>query len=380
MELKIKASNVFARNAKADTFIVVNQGGTSSGKTYAILQLLLTLALSERLHISVCSLAMPHLRKGALKDWIDILTSAGIYDEQYHNKTDNTFIIGQSKIEFFSLDMPGKARGPRRDILYVNEANLIPLETFRQLLLRTKTKVYIDYNPADEFHWIYDTIIPREDCTFIQSTYLDNPFLPDQIRKEIERLKETDENLWQVYGLGNRGTSRATIYTHWKQAQMMPVSGTDLYGIDFGFNNPTAVVHLRIYDNQIYAEELLYRSGITNSELITLLPSLIPNRNSIIFADAAEPQRIQEIHRAGYNIKPADKSVKDGIDRIRRTPLFFLNSSVNLIKEIKSYKYSEDKDGKILEEPVKLNDHLLDAMRYAWHTYHMKPSGVYALR
>lgn len=378
VELKIRASNVFQRNHDAGSFIVVNQGGTSSGKTYAILQLLLTIALSEKVHISVCSLAMPHLKKGAIKDWIDILTNAGVYKELNHNKTDNTFQINSSKVEFFSLDMPGKARGPRRDILFVNEANLIPYETFQQLLLRTRRKVYIDYNPADEFHWIYDKIIPRDDVTFIQSTYLDNPFLDEQVRREIERLKDTDENLWQVYGLGNRGTSRATIYTHWQLCDVIPPYGEDIYGLDFGFNNPTALLHLKIYDGAIYAEEMLYRTNMTNNDLLQLLPEkIIPNRQSQIFADAAEPQRIEEIRRAGYNIKPADKSVKDGIDRLRRTPLYISKSSANLIKEIKSYKYVEDTNGKIMDTPVKINDHAMDALRYAWHTYNLKPQGKY---
>jgi phage terminase large subunit len=378
--LKILASSVFERNASANTFLVANQGGTSSGKTYAILQLLLTKALSQKLHISVCSLAMPHMKKGALKDWMDILTAAGLYREQLHNKTDNIFRVEESRVEFFSLDMPGKARGPRRDILYVNEANLIRYETFRQLILRTGKQVFLDYNPADEYHWIYDKVLTRDDCTLIRSTYRDNPFLEKQIVSEIERLKDTDANLWEVYGLGNRGTSRATVYTHWRTTADMSAAGDDIYGLDFGFNNPTALLHLRIHDGAVYARELLYRSGITNSELISLLPALIPDRRSIIYADAAEPQRIEEIHRAGYTIKPADKSVKDGIDRVRRTPLFILNSSANLIKEIKSYKYQEDKDGKVLEEPVKLNDHLLDALRYALHTHGMKRGGVYAIK
>lgn len=378
--LKIKASEIYLRTYQADTFLVVNQGGTSSGKTYSTLQAILTLAYEDKYHISVCSLAMPHLRKGALKDWMDILNSLGIYDENLHNKTDNTFKVGQSTIEFFSLDSPGKSRGPRRDILYVNEVDLIPKPTLMQLLLRTKKRAFLDFNPAAEFHYIYDEIITRDDCTFIQSTYRDNPFLDAQIIAEIERLKDVDANLWQVYGLGNRGTAKATIYSHWQLCDKMPEAGTEIYGLDFGFNNPTALVRVKLHDNDIYAEELLHRSQLTNQDLLAQLATLIPNKRSQIFADAAEPQRIEEIYRAGYNIKAADKSVKDGIDRVRGTKLYILNSSANLLKEIKSYKYMEDKEGKILEEPVKMNDHLLDAMRYAVHTYYMKPSGVYAIR
>lgn len=363
---------------------MVHQGGSRSGKTYSICQWLVEMAYLNRNSspsvVTVARKTLPATKATVLRDFMDIIVKEGMYREDNHNKTECTYKLFNTLFEFVGVDQQQKVRGRKRNLLYLNEANEFSFADFTQLIMRTTDRVILDYNPSDEFHWIYDNVLTREDCDFYQTTYKDNPFLSAATINEIEHLKNVDENFWRVFGLGERGSSRATIYTHWQQTPMMPTSGTDLYGIDFGFNNPTAVAHLRIYDNAIYAEELLYRSNITNSELIGLLPSMIPNRQSVIFADAAEPQRIEEIHRAGYNIKPADKSVKDGIDRIRRTPLYILNSSVNMIKEIKSYKYQEDKDGKVLEEPVKLNDHLLDAMRYAWHTYHMKPSGNYAIR
>jgi phage terminase large subunit len=175
----MKATELYEMNLNAATPIVINQGGTGSGKTYAILQALLKRAWHERLHISVCSVTMPHLKRGALRDWLSILEMNGLYDESIHSKSEHTFKIRKSTVEFFSLDMPGKARGPRRDILFINEANLVPLETYRQLELRTKKTIYLDYNPADEYHWIYDELVDanRSDVTFIKSDYRMNRFL-----------------------------------------------------------------------------------------------------------------------------------------------------------------------------------------------------------
>jgi phage terminase large subunit len=374
--LRIKASEIFLKNKEADSFIVLNQGGTSSGKTYSILQVLLTLALSETLHISVCSSTMPHLKKGALKDWIDILTTNEIYNEADHNKTDQVFKIGNSKVEFFSLDNPGKARGPRRDILYVNEVDLVHQITLQQLMLRTRVRVYLDFNPAPEFHYVYDEIQPRSDCTFIKSTYKDNPFIPRQTVQEIERLSGND---WQVYGLGNRGSLKGCIYTHWKTIDEIPDGCDVIYGLDFGFNVPSALVRVGIKENDIYVQQLIYEPLLTNSDLIRAMESLNIGR-SVIYADAAEPQRIEEIYRAGYNIKSADKSpgsVKKGIDSIKARGLYITQDSPDLMKEIRNYKWMEDKNGQTLEDPVKSMDHALDAMRYPIHSHLTKPSGKY---
>jgi phage terminase large subunit len=375
MELNLKASNVFRRNRNAPSRIVVNQGGTGSSKTFSILQLLLVRALSEPLHISICSLSLPHLKRGALRDWLIILNTAGIYRESAHNKTENIFKIGQSHVEFFSLDMPGKARGPRRDILYINEANLIPLETYRQLETRTKKNIYIDYNPADEFHWIYDQLLDgtRTDVTFIRSTYLDNPFLSPGERFAIEQYKYTDENYWRVYGLGERGSSRATIYTHWQLIDKLPEGGEELWGVDFGYNHPAAIVQVKILDNDIYARERFHQTGAHNSDLIAALRQMGVTSYANIYADSARPEYIQEIYDAGFNCQKSDKDVQKGIDSIRSRKLFITSDSPNLIKEIKSYKYKEDSSGNVLEDPVKLNDDLCDGLRYAVHTYLNNP-------
>lgn len=394
MKAQIETNALYEANLLAPTPIIINQGGTGSGKTYAILQAILKRAWDEKLHISVCSLTMPHLKRGALRDWLAILHGNGIYQDGMYNRTDQVFKIQDSTVEFFSLDAPGKARGPRRDILFINEANLVPLETYRQLELRTKKTIYLDYNPADEFHWIYDELVDanRRDVTFIKSTYKQNTFLSPREIANIERYREADENYWRVYGLGERGSSRATVYTHlparsdgqqhrqagWNLCDALPEAGEEIWGMDFGYNNPAAMVQVRIYDDDIYVRERFYRSHSTNAGRIRALQEM--GVAAPIYADAAEPEYIAEIYAAGFDIHAADKDVKKGLDTIRSRRLFITRDSVNLVKEIKSYKYREDANGRILEEPVKLNDHLCDALRYAVHTYFGDPDrGRYAV-
>jgi phage terminase large subunit len=380
LDLNIEGGSVLKRTLDANTRIIAHQGGTSSGKTWSILQALLIRALTRQVQISVCAITLPHLKRGAMRDFKHILVHYGLYNDKYFNKTDITFRLGSSSIEFFSLDDPGKAHGPRRDILFVNEANLIPQSTFQQLVLRTRKTVILDYNPVDTWHWLYETILTRPDCTLIKSTYKDNRFLsPDTIR-EIENLQKTDANLWRIYGMGEPGQLLNTIYNNWQTVPGFPDTADVFYGLDFGFNNPTALVKCHIRDKtELYADELIYQTHLTNTELIDRLKSLKIGREPI-YADAAEPQRIEEIRRAGFNIKPADKSVRDGIDRIKRLKVLITGQSINLLKEYRSYKWQEDTEQRLTDIPVKFNDHLMDALRYAVHSHALKPSGKYCIR
>jgi phage terminase large subunit len=301
------------------------------------------------------------LRKGALRDWRTIMEAYDLYSVPEHVRTENTYYYPTgSYMEFFSVDDHLKVRGPGRDILFINEANLIDLDTFTQLLLRTKHTAFIDYNPADEFHWIYDKVLTRPDCYFIKSTYKDNPFLPDEQVKEIENLRNMDENFWRIYGEGERGHSEGVIYTHWDTFNQ-PVTGSVCYGLDFGYSNPTALVRITEKDKEIYTEELLYQSQLTNPELIGILKQILP-AHSVVYCDSAEPARIEELRKAGINAKPADKDVKAGILFLKSHKLHVHFQSVNLLKEIKSYKFVgiETKD----LVPLKANDHLMDALRY----------------
>lgn len=294
-----------------------------------------------------------------MRDWRTIMEDFSLYDPARHMKTEHLYSYPSgSYMEFFSVDNAAKVRGPGRDILFLNEANIVSFETFRQLLIRTKKCIFIDYNPADEFHWIYDKVLTRPDCKFIQSTYLDNPFLPIEQVREIESYRETDENFWNIYGLGERGHSEGVIFTHWQMFNEHVVGNT-VYGLDFGYNNPCALVEVTDRDKNLYVKELIYQSKLTTTELVTMLKDTIP-LGSRIFADH-EPDRIAEINAAGFNCVPANKDVKTGIDFLKSRKLYIHAGSVNALKEIKSYKY---KSKLKIEDPVKLNDHAMDAMRY----------------
>lgn len=357
VKVQIESYNAFKKGYR----IIVNQGGTRSGKTYGIVKLLIGLAYKQKYSISMTSLSFPHLRKGALRDWRTIMELYDLYQIPEHVRTENTYYYPTgSYMEFFSVDDHLKVRGPGRDILFVNEANLIDLDTFTQLLLRTKRAAFIDYNPADEFHWIYDKVLTRPDCYFIKSTYKDNPFLPDEQVKEIENLRNMDENFWRIYGEGERGHSEGVIYTHWDTFNQ-PITGSVFYGLDFGYSNPTALVRITEKDKEIYAEELLYQSQLTNPELIGILKQVLPP-HSVLYCDSAEPARIEELRKAGINAKQADKDIKAGILFLKSHKLHIHFQSVNLLKEIKSYKFvgKETKD----LVPLKANDHLCDALRY----------------
>ena len=242
-----------------------------------------------------------------------------------------------------------------------------------QLALRTTEKIVIDYNPSDYYSWIYDKVVPREDADFTITTYKDNPFLEKSLVEEIERLKDSDVQYWRVYGLGERAISEATIYTHWKRRRNFPEGGEIFYGLDFGYNNQTALVRVKHYDGEIYVEQLVYETKMSTSVLIDKLKSLGLGRRDEIFADAAEPKTIAEINKAGFNLKTAIKDVFAGINKVKSFSLYVKSDSLDLLDEVKNYKWKTDHDGNTLDEPVKFRDHLMDAMRYAIYTKFAKP-------
>jgi phage terminase large subunit len=227
--------------------------------------------------------------------------------------------------------------------------------------------VIIDFNPSEEFHWIYDQVLPRKDVEFYQTTYKDNPFLGAEIKAEIERLKEIDENYWRVYGLGERGQSRSLVYTFSTCKQIPKEAKLVAYGLDFGFSNdPTSLVRTYILDDSMYVDELIYRTGMTNQDIAKEMQNLGLDKSNEIFADSAEPKSIEEIYRMGWNVKPVVKgAINLGIDIIRRYNLYATEGSFNLIKELRNYKYIEDKNGQMTNKPVDNFNHALDALRYS---------------
>jgi phage terminase large subunit len=372
--MQLKATKIFDKNHQAlegGARIIVNQGGRGSSKTWSIAQIFLILLLTKQnVVLTVARKYFPALRATAMKDFFTIMKNEGAYRIESHNRTEHIYRFRSNEIEFISVDQEQKVRGRKRDYLWMNEVNEFSLEDYRQLSMRTENTIFMDFNPSDEFHWIYDQILTRDDTTFIQSTYLDNPFLPRSIVKEIETYRTLDANYWRVYGLGERGISELKVYSHWKVGDEPETFDEVIYGLDFGYNNPTALVRIGIRDQAYYWKELLYESFITNTQLIERLKGL-DIKNGRIYADTAEPQRIEEIRKAGFNIKPSNKDVQKGIDHIKSHAFYVTKDSVNLLKEVKSYSWKE-KDGKALDEPVKQYDHLMDAGRYAVHTHSQK--------
>jgi len=380
IEREIQTTDVYWENKDAFDSglyrVIANQGSTRSSKTYSLCQLLIDIANNHKFEISVVSESLPHLKKGARKDILDIVMDMGLFVEDDFNRTDNTytFPLTGSYIEFFGAEDSKKVRGPGRDILYVNEANNLAMETYVQLALRTRKQIFIDFNPADDFSWVYD-VADKPGNKLIVSTYLNNKAnLPKAQIDEIESLRDLDDNLWKVYGLGQRGTSSETIYTHWKKVSQLPLKGEVFYGQDFGYNVASALVRCEYYEGKIYAEELIYEPKLTTNDLIEKYKAIGMNKTAEIFCDAAEPKTIEELCRAGYNAKPADKDVTEGIRKVKGMPLFITEDSVNLVKEARSYKWKTDKEGRVLDEPVKFNDHALDALRYAVFTKLITPS------
>jgi len=370
--IELQTSPVFLANLQAyenpKYKIIVNQGGTRSGKSYSIMQLLIKIGYYENKEISVVSKTLPHIKRGSLRDFKKIVYDIGIYDDKKFNKSELIYKFNpNSFIEFFSADDGSKLRGPGRDDLFINEANLLSKDEWKQLIFRTRGKAIIDYNPVDEFHWIYDDILTRPDCKFIQSCYLDNyDYLPPEQIREIEMLRDEDNNYWKIFGLGERATSTNLIYPNFR-IQDFVHEGETIYGLDFGYQHPTALTKVSLSNNTLYLEQKLYE-GTINSELIKQLEFLISNRFDYIYADSSDPARIEEIKNAGFNIHPADKgpnSVKSGIDYIKRFNIVIHTESVDLQKEMKSYKWKEDKSGNILDEPLKFHDDLMDSFRYA---------------
>jgi phage terminase large subunit len=366
VELKISVvAKSLQKSYDAQRRIIAMQGGTRSGKTYNILCWFIVQALTNwsGKTISIVRQTLPALKSSAERDFFEILGNLGLYNESEHNKTDRLYKLGGNIFEFFACDGTQKVRGRKRDILFCNEANELQEQTYKQLALRTKDFIIIDYNPSEEEHWIYDKILTDTRTDFYKTTYKDNPFLDRAIIEEIESLKDTDDTLWRVFGLGERGYSTAKIYTNNRFYDLEEHFEEVIYGIDFGYNNPTAIVKVGVKDKCFFVSEVWYETKQTNTDLIAFIDTHISKRN-LIFADSAEPNRIEELRRAGFWVEPAKKDVKNGIDFCKAQTIFYDTNSSNLKKELRSYKWKEA-NGKVLDEPVKFLDHLLDAMRYA---------------
>lgn len=362
--------------------VIANEGSTRASKTYSEIQLACWIGLQPQKYgpkrISVVSPSLPHLKRGARRDFLNIIEEWQYFKEEHFNRTDNIYHFngGPSYIEFFGVEDRRKVLGPGRDILIVNEANIISKETYTQLALRTDEIIFIDYNPADLFSYVYE-IADKRGNKKIHSTYKSNASNLTRAQvEEIESLQYADKNLWNVYGLGLRGTSQDTIYTHYKLTEAMPGRGEIIFGQDFGYNVASALIEIEFYEGAVYWNEKIYETKLTTADLIERYKGLNIDRRTEIFCDAAEPKTIEELRRAGYNAKPAAKEVLEGIRKVKSLPLYITRDSVNLIKEIRSYKWKTKEENGIsraIDEPVKFNDHGLDAGRYGTYTKLARP-------
>jgi len=351
--------------------IKIIQGGTSAGKTYGILPLLITKAATyPRLEISVVAESIPHLRRGALKDFLKIMKETGRYFEERFNRTLLRYEFGNgSVIEFFSADDSSKLRGARRDILYINECNNVTFESYNELSIRTKKEVYLDFNPANEF-WVHKELKDEPESDFLILTYMDNEALDSSIVSQIEKNRDKAAtsaywaNWWRVYGLGEIGSLEGVIFSNWKTIDTIPNEAKLVgIGLDFGYtNDPTAVIEIYNYNGQRIVNELKYQTGLLNSDIAKILP-----KHVIVYADSSEPKSIEEIRRYGITIKGVTKgkdSINYGIDVMQRQNYLVTSNSTNLIKELRSYTWDVDKQGTRLNKPIDNFNHAIDALRY----------------
>jgi len=345
-------------------------GGTSASKTISILMLLIGEAQCyPNKIISVVSESMPHLRKGAMRDFINIMQTQGYFQDNLWNRTDSIYKFETGSImEFFGVESWEKVKGARRDILFINEANHIDFNSYNQMEVRTKEVVWLDWNPENEFWW-YTDILGKMDVDFITLTYIDNEALDERIVQSIES-RRGNYNWWKVYGLGELGEVESRIYKDWTTIDSIPhEANLRRYGLDFGYtNDPTAIVGIYYYNGGYILDEVCYKSGMTNLDIGDLLINL---PSALVIGDSAEPKSIDEIKHKGVNIIGASKgkdSVLHGIQNIQQQRISVTTNSTNLLKEYRNYLWMTDKEGKIINEPQEFLNHCMDATRYGMDT------------
>jgi phage terminase large subunit len=351
--------------------VKIIQGGTSAGKTFGILPILIDKCAKEKgLEVSVVAETIPHLRRGALKDFLKIMRWTGRYVEDRFNATLLKYEFANgSTMEFFSADNASKLRGARRDVLYINECNNVTFDAYQELSIRTKKEIYLDFNPANEF-WVHKELKDEPDSDFLILTYKDNEALDQSIVTIIEKNRDKAAtsnywaNWWRVYGLGEIGSLEGVVFDNWKEIDKLPDDARLIgIGLDFGYtNDPTSAIEVYNWNGKRIVNELVYSTGMLNSDIARILPTAVT-----IYADSSEPKSIEEIRRFGKTIKGVTKgkdSIKYGIDVMQRQEYLVTKQSTNLIKELRAYCWDVDKHGVRLNNPAGGNDHAIDALRY----------------
>lgn len=372
----------FAKYYDNQSRYLVLYGGAGSGKSHAAATKCLMRVMFEPVghRVLVVRKTFPSLRKSCFALMQDKIRQWGTGQYFDVNKSDLTIMFkpNGNQVITASVDDPEKLKSIERvTSVWIEEPTEITEDEFTQIDLRlrgevgTYKQIILTFNPIDQNHWLkryfFDRIV--ENCTIDHSTARENPWIDSEYLKRLDALESQNSTMHQVYALGQWGVLQNIIYTNWDVVQEPPVCDYTIYGLDFGFNNPSVLVRVGERDGELYWGELLYESRLTNEDLIAKLGELIDNKGDYIYADSAEPARIEEIQRAGFNIWPADKSVKDGIDFCKRKKIHVTAGSTNGIKELQSYRYKEDKNGTVIDEPVKFMDHFCDAARYATYTH-----------
>jgi len=368
----------------------VVQGGTSAGKTFSILPILIDRAIrTPLLETSVVSESIPHLRRGAMKDFLKIMIETNRFNDAQWNRSllKYTFKNG-SYIEFFSVDQPDKLRGARRNCLYINEANNVPFEAYNQLAIRTSGDIWLDFNPTSRF-WAHSEIVEKEDADYITLTYKDNEALPQTIIEDIELAKEKAKtsdywaNWWKVYGLGQIGSLAGACIKNWKEIELPTEARLLCYGMDFGYtNDPTTLIGLYKYNNAYIFDEVIYKKGLLNSDISNILRT--KEISGYIYCDSAEPKSIAELKTYGHKAFPVKKgkdSIVFGINLINQNEIYITKRSVNLKKELANYTWQKDKEGNTINKPIDAFNHCIDASRYAITSeLHNPNKGIYNIR
>jgi phage terminase large subunit len=374
-KIQTKVTRVFDRNASSTAQRILNVGGARSSKSYSIAQLFVIRFLTEKnKKFLVTRKTGPALKLTAMRLILDLLKEWGAYTLCEHNLTDRTLSFGSNFLAFLSIDDPEKIKSTEWNYVWMEEANEFTWDDF--MVLRTRlsaarddtrpNQMFFSMNPVDEYAWIHQKLEGMPNTELIHSTYRDNPYLSAEYIAELADLKNQDEVYWKIYSEGEWATNRGVIYSNYELVDELPNHLDSIaFGLDFGYNNPTALVMVGWKDQEVFADEMLYESQVITSDLAKRMEGIVVG-GAPVYADSAEPDRIEELRRAGYNVIPADKSVMDGILEVKRHKLHITKRSVNVIKEIHSYSWKVNKEGVAIDgvEPVKFQDHAMDAIRY----------------
>jgi phage terminase large subunit len=355
---------------------ILSVGSSRSSKTFSVYQWILLYCIRNRNKgkwISMVRKSFPSLKRSLLREFIQFLTELGLYSEKIHNKSSQIIELYGNYVEFFSLDNEEKVKGSKRDIAYINEITEIDYDPANQIFLRTTEKIIMDMNPSDTYHWVWK-MRENPDVQYIHSTYRDNPFLEPQVVKQIESYKDVDENYWRIYGLGLPGFSTTTIYSHWKtwkDGELPQEIDNTCWGLDIGYNHKSSLIQMWECGESLYFKERISSSGLTTGDLIDEIMKVNPT--GYVYCDGARPDIIEDLKRKKMGARPAEKAVKEGILYLKSKKIYIHEESLNLLEEIKHYRWKSVGE-MIMDEPVKVNDDGMDSMRYAAYSSRKKQS------